>query len=266
MGRGRRFWAYILKKYRLLSEKKYTTIAGTLVFFLLMSLVPMLFWATLLLGKLHVETPNTFHLPGMNEVGSLLDYIRQEAQNATSGASIFLLITSLYSATNLFYQMRKSGEIIYAVPYRAQGIKTRLTAVGVLFLMMALIVLTLFAFTLISMFVSRFFGVNAESVLRYLLLATLGFLLVFFLNVYICPYRASPKCFIWGSILTVVAWALAIIGFAVYLKVSNMGRLYGALTAVIVFLLWLYVLTLCFVAGVIFNSEQVLSVRRKRRQ
>ena len=265
MKKTKTVWAYLAGKYQLLVEKKYTTIAGTLVFFLLMSLVPMLFWATLLLGKLHVETPNAVTLPGLDEVGALLDYIRREAQNATSGASVFLLITSLYSATNLFYQMRKSGELIYEASYRGNSLKTRLGAVGVLFLLLALIVMAAMIFAIVSVVFSRFLGEGWEVLLRYLLLGALAFFLVFFLNLYICPYKASPKCFVFGSFLTVVAWVMAIIGFSIYLKIGNMGRLYGALTAVIVFLLWLYMLTVCFVAGVIFNSERVVSNPRLRK-
>ena len=41
-----------------------------------------------------------------------------------------------------------------------------------------------------------------------------------------------------------------------------MSRLYGALSAIIIFLLWLYILMICFIIGVIFNSERVLRVMR----
>ncbi len=262
MNGWKRFWGFLAGKYRLLAEKKYTTLAGTLVFFLLMSLVPMLFWGTLLMGKLHVRAPNALSLPGMEQVGDLLDYISKEAQSATSGASVFLLITSLYSATNLFYQMRKSGEIIYGTPSVGKGIQTRLSAVALLFLVMALIVLTVLAFAAFSFFLTRLVGEGWEKLMEYLLLAVLAFFLVFFLNLFICPYPASPRCFLVGSLLTVAAWAVSIAGFGLYLRIGNMGRLYGALSAVIVFLLWLYVLTVCFVSGVILNSEQVEKQRR----
>lgn len=267
MGKNVGVWKYLSAKYRLLSEKKYTTVAGTLVFFLLMSLVPMVFWTTLLLGKLHVQVAAPLSLPGMETVGELLEYVSREAQNATSGASVFLLLTSLYSATNLFYQMRKSGEIIYGVSCRARGLKTRLGAVILLFLMLALIVLTLLAFAILSFFLSHFISGGWETAVQYVLLFTLAFFLVFFLNLYICPYKASPKCFLFSSFLTVTAWVVAILGFAIYLKIGNVKRLYGALSAVIVFLLWLYVLTVCFVCGVIFSSEKVkrFAKRQSRR-
>ena len=66
-----------------------------------------------------------------------------------------------------------------------------------------------------------------------------------------------------GTFLTIGAWAVAIIGFTVYLKISNMSKLYGALSTVIVFLLWLYVMTICFVSGVIFNSERIIAERKE---
>jgi membrane protein len=265
MGRYKKVGEYLWGRFSLLNEKKYTTIAGTLVFFFLMSLVPMLFWATLLLGKLHVEISATISLPGTETVVQLLEYLQEEAQNATSGASVFLLVTSLYSATNLFYQMRKSGEIIYGVPYIGKGLKTRLSALVILFLLLALIAVAAIAFTILSFFLAKIANSFWEVAAKYSLLVLLAFLLVVFLNLYICPYKVSPKYFLVGSLLTVGAWTVAIFGFAIYLRIGNVGRLYGTLSAVIVFLLWLYMMTVCFVSGVIFNSERVLSLTKKKR-
>jgi uncharacterized BrkB/YihY/UPF0761 family membrane protein len=91
----------------------------------------------------------------------------------------------------------------------------------------------------------------------YVLLTAVAFFLVLLLNMYICPYKTRIRNFLPGTILTVVAWIGAIIGFSIYLRISNVSRLYGALSTLIVFFLWLYVLMICFVAGVIFNSEKI---------
>ena len=37
-------------------------------------------------------------------------YFRDAAESATAGASVILVATTLYSSTNLFYHMRRSGE------------------------------------------------------------------------------------------------------------------------------------------------------------
>ena len=126
-------WAFLYEKYELLTAKKYTTVAGTLVFFLIMSLVPMTFWVMLLFGKLPFDTDKILNLPIFASVKDVLAYVRDEAINATSGASVFLLVTSLYSATSLFYQMRRSGEIVYGYRKKRHGLKLRVGAVALLF-------------------------------------------------------------------------------------------------------------------------------------
>jgi membrane protein len=258
-------WAFLYEKYELLTAKKYTTVAGTLVFFLIMSLVPMTFWVMLLFGKLPFDTDKILNLPIFASVKDVLAYVRDEAINATSGASVFLLVTSLYSATSLFYQMRRSGEIVYGYRKKRHGLKLRVGAVALLFSAMALVLASLLLFAIGTFFFSWFVGGVWETVADYLLLAGVAYLLVFLLNVYMCPYKTSVKHFGLGSLCTVLAWAVALVGFTVYLSISNMTRLYGALSTLIVFLLWLYVLMICFVAGVIFNSETVRLARKRER-
>ena len=263
MKRVHKAYYFLRDKYELLTMKKYTTLAGTLVFFLLMSIVPFTFWLTLLIGKLPIDTGEILDLPVFSSVKNILSYVQQEAQTATTGASVLLLVTTLYSATNFFYQMRRSGEIIYEFHRKRQGIKLRITALILMFLVMILVVCFLLVTALGAFLFSRYFSGAVGRIAEYILLIALCFLLVLLLNAYICPYKRPLKDFLVGTTLTVLAWVLAVVGFGVYLKISNVDKLYGALSAVIVFLLWLYILTLCFVAGVIFNGESVLKKHKK---
>ena len=48
MNKIRTFILWAKGKYEVLAEKKYTTIAGMLVYFLIMSITPFAFWLTLL--------------------------------------------------------------------------------------------------------------------------------------------------------------------------------------------------------------------------
>jgi membrane protein len=254
--------AFFLKeKYDLLAEKKYTTIAGTLVFFLIMSLMPLAFWLSLLFGKFQFGVVGVLRISVFDSVKDVIEYISAEAKNATVGASFLLLATTLYSATNLFYQMKKSGEIIYEYK-RKTGFKARITAFAVLFIIMAFVMVALSVFALASFLSAWLFSGVVERLVHYLLLLTVSFLLVLILNKYICPYKASIKIFLPGTITTIFAWTVSLFGFAIYLKIGNIDRLYGAISAIIIFLLWLYVLMICFVSGVIINSERVLKKRK----
>ena len=263
MEKIRRIYAYCKEKYKLLSLKKYTTIAGTLVFFLIMSIVPLAFWLTLLVGKLPINANEVLQLPVFESVKNVLVYVQKEAGNATTSASLILLITTLYSSTNLFYQMRRSGEIIYEYRRHKRGFRLRIGAIALMFIVMAMIIVFLILFGLGTFLFSRYITGIWERIADYALLSVLAFGLALLLNAYICPYKTELKSFLPGTFITVFAWAIAVAGFSVYLNLSNMDKLYGALSAVIVFLLWLYVLMICFIVGVIFNSERIVAERKE---
>ena len=257
-------YIYFKDKYNLLSIKKYTTVAGTLVFFLIMSIVPLSFWLTLLLGKMPIDIDKFLSLPVFEGVKDVLSYVQKEAQSATAGASIVLLVTTLYSSTTLFYQMRRSGEIIYDYKRVKKGLKLRLGALVLLLIVMALALAYAIALAIGTFLFSRLFHGALERIAEYALLLVLSFGLVLLLNVYICPYKMPIKRFVYGTVFTVVAWTVAVLGFSVYLRLGNVDKLYGALSTIIVFLLWLYVLMICFIIGVILNSEKITQIRNKR--
>jgi len=126
-----------------------------------------------------------------------------------------------------------------------------------------MIIVFLFLFGLGTFLFSRYITGIWERIADYALLSVLAFGLALLLNAYICPYKTELKSFLPGTFITVFAWAIAVAGFSVYLNLSNMDKLYGALSAVIVFLLWLYVLMICFIVGVIFNSERIVAERKE---
>ncbi len=93
-----------------------------MAFFLVLSIVPFLFWLTLIFGRLNIDYDQIFELEIFSGIRDFLFYLRDSAQSATVGASVILLATTLYSSTNLFYHMRRSGEIIYDYKRKKGGI------------------------------------------------------------------------------------------------------------------------------------------------
>ena len=162
--------------------------------------------------------------------------------------------------------MRRSGELIYDVHPERQGLKIRLGALVLLIVVLATIVVFSLVFALGSFLFSRFLSKAWERVADYVLLAAVSFVLVLLLNIYICPFKTKPRYFLLGTTITLVAWTLAIIGFSVYLKISNVSRLYGALSTIIVFLLWLYILMIGFIVGAIFNSDKIAKMQKRRKK
>ena len=246
--------------YAVLVKHRFTTVAGTLVFFLIMSLTPFLFWLTLLFGKTQAD----FLTSGLFDwAGDLLETIQASAEQATAGVSVLFLVTTLWSSTGFFYHLRRSGEIIYDYRRKKHGWKVRLSAVLLTFAI--LILFALAGGVLVSVnFLIEGYSPYLTYPVRYTLGLAVSFLLAGLLNWYICPYRTYPADTALGSFFTALAWIAASLAFSVYLRFSNAEKLYGALSVVIVFLLWLYWLMICFTAGVVFNRYQVEKKAHKK--
>lgn len=252
--------------YDVLAQKKYTTIAGTLVFFLILSVVPFTFWLTLLFGKFLVDTEEVLNLEAFTQVKNLLIFLQENAKVASAGASFFLGVTSLYSASNFFYHLRRSGEIIYDMSRKKGGWKVRISAL--LLTVATMLLLTLFLAILVGMlYIFRWlFPVWLAEICGFFGLLFIAFLICWALNVYLCPFRLRLRDGIRGSVLTSLLWGLSTVGFSIYLRLSNLSKLYGAITAIVVFLLWAYLMMICFVVGVIYNEYYAERTNRRHKK
>ena len=251
--------------YGVLVAHKYTTIAGTLVFFLITSIVPFLFWLTLLFGRTGMIGEELFDLHFIDWAKELLVFLRTNAEGASRGASIFFLATTLWSSSGFFYHLRRSGEIIYDYNRHKHGWRVRISA-----LLLTFAVLLFFAFAggvmFAGIFLLRRYSPWIFYPLVYALLLIVGFFAAWILNAYVCPYRVSPADTVWGSLITGALWLLASAAFAVYLRFAATEKLYGALSLIIVFLLWLYWMMICFTVGIIFNRQRLQVRGREHKQ
>lgn len=250
--------------YRILAAHRYSTIAGTLVFFLVLSLFPFLFWLSLLFGNAALDVPlHDLGLFGWAE--DLFVLLREGARQAGRGTGVVFLATTLWSSTGFFYHLRRSGEMIYGCRRAKHGWKVRLSA-----LFFTLCVLLYFAFAAGALFVAHLCATFLPAAVFYPALYLLALALCFFaawmLNGYISPYRVKPSSTAAGSFFTALAWILASAAFTLYLRFSDKEKLYGALTVLVVFLLWLYWLMLCFVSGAIFNRVRMRGKKREQKR
>lgn len=246
--------------YAVLARHRFTTLAGTLVFFLIMSLTPFLFWLTLLFGNSQIDFLSASLFDWAKDLFAVL---QSNAQQATAGVNVLFLATTLWSSTGFFYHLRRSGEIIYDYRRTKHGWKVRISAVFLTFGILLLFVLS--GGVLVS---ANYLTENLSPFLyypiRYTLVLAVSFLLVWLLNWYVCPYRSRPSDTALGSLFTALAWLVASLAFSVYLRFASPERLYGALSVAIVFLLWLYWLMTCFTAGVVYNSYRAEKREHKK--
>lgn len=243
----------IIEEINYYTARRFTTLAGTLVYFLLMSITPFLFWVALLVGKFDLSRflPQTFY----SVISPVVGVLQNLAFTAADGTSIFLVVTSLWSSTNFFYHLRRIGELLFSPQIKTNSVKLRihslLSVFGILFII---------AFSVATPFLG-------ESVLKNVmprLLAeaiTVWFLIVFaylaacFLNAFACPYGLKYSQVCGGALLTLTAWVVCSVGFSIYLQYASPHKLYGAVTAVIVFTLWCYLMINSLIIGIIYNAR-----------
>ncbi len=237
------------------SDKKFSTVAGTLVYFLLMSIAPFTLWLTLVFGNVDAERFLSHEL--FNSVSPVLRYMKQSAESAVGGAGIVFLLTSLYSSTNFFYHLRRSGEIIYGSRRIKGGIKLRIVSLLMIAATIVLVAMTAAISVTGTVFLNTFLPEIVSEIISVLFIAALAFGVAIVLNLVACPYKLKVSQALTGSLLTTLLWLVFSVGFGVYTQFANPERLYGKIAALIIFLLWSYAMMSCFVIGMIKNGSLI---------
>lgn len=252
----------VIKTFRYYTDRRFSTIAGTLVYFLLMSIAPFILWLTLLLGSVNIEQILPRNL--FDSISPFIAYLETSAQSAVGGAGIILLITSLYSSTNFFYHLRRSGEIVYGSLRVKGGVKLRIIS-AVLIVLTILVLALLVPVAITARWILLIFMPEILcDIISMLFLTLLAFASALLLNLFACPYKLKPSQALGGSLLTTILWVIFVLVFAVYVQFASPGKLYGAIASVIVFLLWCYFMMCCFVIGMIKNGADITQRHYKK--
>ena len=242
-----------------LSNKRVTTVAGAWVFFFLLAFIPLVFLFIFAFSVLGVDVAGGLSASVPQEFLLLGQAFKETADSASSGITVFFIITVVLSCSSLLSQMSKDGDYIYgARSKKKRGLFRRLWAVLALFVFFIL----LLSFALILFFRNKLFSIlpfsprnNLYSIILGVALSFFGlFITVLLLNKFISPIKLKLKETLLGAIISVVTILLGTLGFLVYLRFFPINNaLYGSLSALIVFIIWLYIIMLSLVIGAVAN-------------
>ena len=252
----------IISPFKILSEKRLSTVAGAWVFYFLLSVIPLVFLVVTAFGVFGVKitTDLVSRLP--EEFRTAGEAIVLTATTASNGATVLFIVTAVYSCIRLLSQMSKDGDCIYGVKSKTKrGIMRKFWAIIALATLFAVFagasVLVAFGNKLFN-FTFAVHGVKK-------LLTTLGvfflaillcFIIILLLNRFISPVKLKIKQVAFGSFISLVIIVLGTMGFALYIRFFNSyNAFYGSLAGIIVFLLWAYILMVSLVTGVIINQH-----------
>jgi membrane protein len=246
--------------------------AGQLAFFWLFSLFPLLLIITVILGYLArgAEMREALlaylgqTIPGASFT-LVRDTLTQVSLHAGAGKLWIGVGTTVWAAssgmTSVIYGLNKAYEVPEARPYW----KARILAIVLTIVLAVLIVLGLIILLYggkVGAFLGEWLGFSesfrtAWAVLKWFLVV--GFVLAGFLIVYRFAPNLHNQKLLWilpGAVSAVGMWVAASLGLRVYLNYfTSYNSVYGALGAVLVLLLWIYVSSSVLLIGGEINSE-----------
>lgn len=248
--------------FEALKQTRITTVSAAWVFYFLTALLPMAF---LLI--------TAFAVFGVNLADKAVGYLPEEfrpageailsaAENASHGMTVFFVLTVLFSGSTLLARMSKDGEFLYEKQSEKRNpFLRRLWAVFALCVLFAVFLgaAVLFAFK------DMIFPVRADgndgifiTALVFLFIISVCYVIIILLNKFIAPVKLSAPAVMFGSFVSLFVTVAGTIGFTLYLRFFNSyNAFYGSLAAVIVFLLWAYII----MTGLFFGSFVCMRVQ-----
>jgi membrane protein len=261
---------------RVLSEIKGDEVFGRsaqLAYYFLLALFPLLLFLTsvigLLLGSGSGLRQSLFNylsqvLPG--SAFQIVDKTMYEVSASSSGSKVtFGILAALWAASNGMGAITEALNVAYNVKESRPWWKQRLTAIS---LTLALSVLIISALVLVlyggklADYIAGNYGFGELFSVSWKVLQwpiVLAFMLVAFALIYYVAPDLHEQKWEWvtpGSVVGVGLWLIVSFGFKLYLHFfDTYSKTYGALGAVIVLMLWLYLSGAAILIGGEVNSE-----------
>ncbi len=270
---GLSLWELVKRVWQGIMDDDVFGRAAELGYYGFFSLFPLLILVTAVLGKMAGPGTHLHHmlihymdrtLPG--SAAKMIRGVLHETSAASGGGKItFGIIASLWTASSAMAAIQDTLNGVYDVAderplWKSRGIALALTIVCSILLVLAMAVIL-------------YGGVLADFIGNQLGLSTavtwiwkigqwpvaLFFIATIFALIYYYAPDVQQKHWEWltpGSVVGMVTWILASVGFRIYLHYFNSySATYGSLGAVIILLTWFYVTGLMLLLGAEVNAE-----------
>ncbi len=236
--------------YHFVVDKKIPTLAGCLAFNFILNGGSFLF-LYIVLSSFFANNFNDLFLANIadGKIKELISYFLSY-QNGIP-YSIFLLITSLYSASSLYYCLISVVELITQIHYDLSYSKRFLSIMVTIIYLIGLNLIT-FISTEIILFLNYLF-----QILFILLIFIIFCLTIYLVNV-VAMRDYHFKRIYKGLIFTILYFIIFTSGFIIYLRLfSNFKIVYGILSFFIILFFYIYVLAIGILLGIYLNYKNI---------
>lgn len=182
-------------------------------------------------------------------------------------------ISSIYVASSGINAMMISFNSSKHVTQKKKWFKRRLISIGLVFAIGLVVILsftliigstTFFKFLLENSFIEEGIILFLLKSAKWLLLVALVYIMFVMIYYYTPADKSNFKFFSAGATLATILFILSVSGFNFY--ISNFSRynaLYGSIGALIIFLLWFYLISYILIIGYELNASIAYAVKEK---
>jgi membrane protein len=271
---SRSSWFGVLKRtVEQFNEDKLGDWAAALTYYAILSIFPGLLVLVSAFSLLGSSTKNAMlqnitQLTPSGAVRNTLESVMgqlEQGQHAAGILAVVGLAGALWSASGYVSAFMRAANAVYDVPEGRPFWKMLPLRVGITVAVGTLLAVASLSMVLTGRFaeqVGKLLGIGQTTVQVWGYAKWPALLLVLMIVLAIL-YYASPNArqtgFRWispGSVLAVLLWLAASAGFALYVaNFASYNRVYGALGAVITFLVWLWLSNIAVLLGAEFDAE-----------
>ena len=266
-----------LRAWRETNEDNVFGRAAELAYYFLLALFPMLIFLTSLVGFMPGAQENIINAIGKAAPPQVMDLVRQfmhdVIENRSGGLLSFGILGTIWAASNGVSSVMDTLNTAYDAKESRSFIKKRLVAIGLTIALSVLVV----GGTVLIMFGDRFaewlggaLGLGAAFTTAWKVFDYILGLALLFIGIELIYYfgpnvKQEWKWITPGAIFAVAGLIVSSLGFSFYLRYApDYSATYGSLGAVIILLLWLYILGVVLLVGGEINSEMEHAVTKPR--
>lgn len=258
---------YVLKWFiNHFSKNTLSVHAAHVVFFIIVSFFPFIMFFFTLLRYTPLTEESILHLleavvPG--SINNVLGTWINEAYRQSSGTILSItVITTLWSGSKGFMGITYGLDKIYGVKNRRNWLVNRLSSLMYTVAFAAILLISLIVIVYgnqILIAIDSFFSIETPLFigifsLRSILGFTIFFLFFLLMYMFIPDRKPKVKEEIPGALFTSVLWILFSYLFSIYIDYfSNFSSVYGSLTYIVLFMLWMYVCMNILFLGALIN-------------
>lgn len=197
--------------------------------------------------------------PGI--IGDTLASWIYEIYNSHSGIMSVSIILALWSASKGILGIVHSINRIYGCNYRQNYFFKRILAMFYTLILIVIIIASLVLIIFESKIVTWLGITSIIFDLRIIIAIFMFFFIFLILYTYVPNRKTKIRYELPGAIFTTVGWLLFSYLYSIYMNFTDLGNsIYGSLTTIIFFLMWLY-----FCMYILFMGAEINVMLKKRR-